>query len=151
MGPIGPRGEREEAGLPGGHGLQQGRPLSAFRKSSCRVTSLGQHDRPDRRAWPRLWLPPGAPTPSCKAARAGPASWQAAIAQRLARRTHTSPMAIGRTPRPPGFARVMRAEACSEGMSGRQLLMIRFISRRTALVAVGEVPVAAQMIVRPPA
>jgi hypothetical protein len=32
MGPIGPRGEREEAGCPGGHGLQQGRPGHAVER-----------------------------------------------------------------------------------------------------------------------
>jgi hypothetical protein len=32
MGPIGPRGKREEAGCPGGHGLQQGRPGHAVER-----------------------------------------------------------------------------------------------------------------------
>jgi hypothetical protein len=87
---------------------------------------------------------PGTPTSSCKRARAGPACWQATIAQRLARRTHTLPMAIGRTPRPQGFARAMRVEALREGISERMPLMIKFISARMAALTVGEVPVAAR-------
>jgi hypothetical protein len=53
-------------------------------------------------------------------------------------------MAIGRTPLPAAFARAMRAEARREGMSGRMLLRIEFINARMAVVAVGEVPVAAR-------
>jgi hypothetical protein len=95
--------------------------LNAFRKSSCRVTSLGQRDRP--RAWPTLWLHPGLPTPSCRGASARPASRQAAITQTLARRTHTPPTAIGRTTRRPGFARAMRAEACVTSVFDMQVKM----------------------------
>jgi hypothetical protein len=50
-------------------------------------------------------------------------------------------MMIGRTARPPGFARAMRAEVWRQGMSGRMLLMMKFISARMAVVTLGEVPV----------
>jgi hypothetical protein len=119
--------------------------LKAFWKSSCRVTLLGQQERPARSAWPTHWLPPGTPTPSCREARAGPVSGQAAMAQRLARRSHTSPMAIGRTPRPPGFSRAMRAEELKEGRSRRWPPTRRLRRSRMPEVAVGEVLVAARM------
>jgi hypothetical protein len=116
--------------------------LKAFWKSICRVTLPGQQERLARSAWPTHWLPPGTPTPSCRGARADPVLGQAAMAQRLARRSHTSPMAIGHTPRPPGFSRVMSAEALKEG----RWPPTRGLRRsRMAEVAVGEVPVAARM------
>jgi hypothetical protein len=60
--------------------------LKAFWKSSCRVTSLGQQERPAQSAWPTPWLPPGMLTPSCRGARAGPVSGQARCRGRLLRR-----------------------------------------------------------------
>jgi hypothetical protein len=145
--PIGPRGEREEAGCPGGHGLQQGRPGHAVERVP-EVQLQGHVPGAARQARPKgvadALATPRDADPELQGSEARPVSRQAAIAQRLARRTHTSPMAIGRTPLPPGFARAMRAEARREGMSGRMPLMIKFISARMAEVAVGEVPVAAR-------
>jgi hypothetical protein len=147
VGPIGPRGKREEAGCTGGHGLQQGRPghaVEPFPEAQLQGHVAGAAQQACLEGVADALATPRDADPELQGSE-GQTSVPAGVHRAEACKANPH-LADG------DRAHVAAPRLCKSDEGGgaergdveRTTLMIKFISARMAVVAVGKVPVAAQ-------